>query len=58
MSRVDPDRLIDFATAVYAGAGMPDADAKLVADTLVRRIVGTSPMRAGSVYLDRIRKGN
>ena len=35
-ARVDPDRLIDFAAAVYAGAGMPAADARLVADTLVQ----------------------
>ncbi len=34
--RVDPDRLIDFAAAVYASAGMPAADARLVADTLVQ----------------------
>ena len=34
--RVDPDRLADFAAAVYAGAGMPEADARLVADTLVQ----------------------
>jgi LDH2 family malate/lactate/ureidoglycolate dehydrogenase len=35
-ARVDPDRLIDFAAAVYAGAGMPEADARLVADTPVQ----------------------
>src|SRR5687767_809763 len=34
--RVDADRLRDFATAVYAGAGMPEADAHLLADTLVQ----------------------
>lgn len=35
-ARVDPERLIDFATAVYESAGMPHADARLVADTLVQ----------------------
>lgn len=34
--RVSPDRLRDFATAVYAAAGMPASDARLVADTLVQ----------------------
>lgn len=34
--RVDADRLIDFGAAVYASAGMPAADACLVADTLVQ----------------------
>jgi LDH2 family malate/lactate/ureidoglycolate dehydrogenase len=35
-TRVAPDRLLDFATAVYARAGMPEADARLAADTLVQ----------------------
>ena len=35
-TRIDADKLIDFATAVYAGAGMPERDAHLVADTLVQ----------------------
>jgi len=34
--RIDATRLIDFATVVYAGAGMPEADARLVADTLMQ----------------------
>jgi LDH2 family malate/lactate/ureidoglycolate dehydrogenase len=34
--RVDATRLTDFAAAVYASAGMPEADAWLVADTLVQ----------------------
>ena len=34
--RVDPGRLLDFGTAVYAHAGMPQADALLAADTLVQ----------------------
>ena len=33
---VDPACLLDFATAVYAAAGMPEADARLAADTLVQ----------------------
>src|SRR5512132_1608741 len=33
---VDADGLIDFATAVYAGEGVPVEDARLVADTLVQ----------------------
>ena len=34
--RIDATHLLDFATAVYASAGMPEADARLVADTLVQ----------------------
>jgi LDH2 family malate/lactate/ureidoglycolate dehydrogenase len=33
---IDPTALADFATAVYAHAGVPDADARLLADTLVQ----------------------
>ncbi len=33
---VDPARLLDFAAAVYAAVGMPEADARLAADTLVQ----------------------
>ena len=33
---VDPTRLVDFAAAVYAGEGVPEADARLLADTLVQ----------------------
>src|SRR6478752_10273438 len=33
--RLAPERLLDFATEVYASAGMPEADARIVADTLV-----------------------
>lgn len=36
MSRVDPDRLREFAAAVYASCGVPEDDARLVADTLVQ----------------------
>ena len=34
--RVSPDRLASFVSAVYAAAGVPDDDARLVADTLVQ----------------------
>ena len=34
--RGSPDRLRDFATTVYAAAGMPETDARVVADTLVQ----------------------
>lgn len=58
--RVDASRLTDFATAVYAGAGMPAADARLVADTLVRADLwghqSHGVLRLGW-YLDRIRNG-
>ena len=58
--RVDPDRLIDFAAAVYAGAGMPEADARLVADTLVQADLwghqSHGVLRLGW-YLDRVRNG-
>ncbi len=55
---VDPERLIDFAAAVYSGAGMPEADARLVADTLVQADLwghqSHGVLRLGW-YLDRIR---
>ena len=35
-NRISPEHLLDFATAVYAAAGMPEADARLAADTLVQ----------------------
>jgi LDH2 family malate/lactate/ureidoglycolate dehydrogenase len=36
LNRVAPDRLLDFAAAVYGRAGMPEVDARLAADTLVQ----------------------
>ena len=58
--RIDATRLTDFATAVYAGAGMPEADARLVADTLVQADLWVHQshgvLRLGW-YLDRIRHG-
>jgi LDH2 family malate/lactate/ureidoglycolate dehydrogenase len=35
-TRTDPARLVDFVTAVYRSAGVPEADARLVADSLVQ----------------------
>jgi LDH2 family malate/lactate/ureidoglycolate dehydrogenase len=35
-NRIDPKKLLEFATAVYVAAGMSDADARLCADTLVQ----------------------
>jgi len=59
-TRINAEQLIDFATAVYAGAGMPEADARLVADTLVQADLwghqSHGVLRLGW-YLDRIRNG-
>lgn len=33
---INPAQLIEFATAVYASHGVPDTDARLIADTLVQ----------------------
>jgi len=56
--RVDAVRLTEFAAAVYAGAGMPEADARLVADTLVQADLwghqSHGVLRLGW-YLDRVR---
>src|SRR5438067_9797374 len=58
--RVDATRLTDFAAAVYASAGMPEADAHLVADTLVQADLwghqSHGVLRLGW-YLDRIKNG-
>jgi LDH2 family malate/lactate/ureidoglycolate dehydrogenase len=58
--RIDPDRLIGFATAVYTGQGMPEPDAHLVADTLVQADLwghqSHGVLRLGW-YLDRLRNG-
>jgi LDH2 family malate/lactate/ureidoglycolate dehydrogenase len=35
-ARVNHERLLDFCTAVYSSVDMPEADARLVADTLVQ----------------------
>ncbi|MCW5603196.1 MAG: Ldh family oxidoreductase [Burkholderiales bacterium] len=36
MNGIDPERLVDFAAAVYTGEGVPESDARLLADTLVQ----------------------
>jgi LDH2 family malate/lactate/ureidoglycolate dehydrogenase len=58
--RVHSDKLRTFATAVYAGQGMPEADAALVADTLVQADLwghqSHGVLRLGW-YLDRLRNG-
>lgn len=55
---VDPVRLIEFAAAVYAGQGVPDKDARLIADTLVQADLwghqSHGVLRLGW-YLDRLR---
>jgi LDH2 family malate/lactate/ureidoglycolate dehydrogenase len=59
-SRVEATRLTDFAAAVYTSAGMPKADARLVADTLVQADLwghqSHGVLRLGW-YLDRIHHG-
>lgn len=59
-TRIDPERLIDFGTAVYQSVGMPEADARLVADTLVQADLwghqSHGVLRLGW-YLDRVRNG-
>ena len=35
-TRIAPERLLDFATAVYVRTGVPEEDARLAADTLVQ----------------------
>jgi LDH2 family malate/lactate/ureidoglycolate dehydrogenase len=58
--RIDPERLVEFGTAVYERAGVPRADAWLVADTLVQADLwghqSHGTLRLGW-YLDRIRNG-
>jgi LDH2 family malate/lactate/ureidoglycolate dehydrogenase len=59
-NRIDATRLTDFAAAVYTSAGMPPADARLVADTLVQADLwghqSHGVLRLGW-YLDRLRHG-
>jgi LDH2 family malate/lactate/ureidoglycolate dehydrogenase len=56
--RVNHERLRDFCAAVYSSAGMPEADARLVADTLVQADLwghqSHGVLRLGW-YLDRVR---
>ena len=57
---VDAGRLIEFGAAVYASAGVPEADAQLLADTLVQADLwghqSHGVLRLGW-YLERIRNG-
>ena len=59
-TRINAEQLIDFATAVYAGVGMSEADARLVADTLVQADLwghqSHGVLRLGW-YLDRVKNG-
>jgi LDH2 family malate/lactate/ureidoglycolate dehydrogenase len=58
--RVDADGLLDFATAVYSGAGVPEPDARLLADTLVQADLwghqSHGVLRLGW-YLERVQNG-
>jgi LDH2 family malate/lactate/ureidoglycolate dehydrogenase len=58
--RVTPEGLLDFAAAVYESVGVPAADARLIADTLVQADLwghqSHGVLRLGW-YLDRIRNG-
>jgi LDH2 family malate/lactate/ureidoglycolate dehydrogenase len=58
--RIDPQQLMDFASSVYVDAGLPEDDARLVADTLVQADLwghqSHGVLRLGW-YLDRIRNG-
>jgi len=60
LAPIDPRSLIDFAAAVYAGAGVPADDALLIADTLVQADLwghqSHGVLRLGW-YLDRLRNG-
>jgi LDH2 family malate/lactate/ureidoglycolate dehydrogenase len=55
---VDPVKLIEFCTAVYAAQGVPEKDARLIADTLVQADLwghqSHGVLRLGW-YLDRLR---
>ncbi len=57
---IDPQRLKDYAAAVYSSAGVPEQDASLVADTLVQADLwghqSHGVLRLGW-YLERLRRG-
>jgi LDH2 family malate/lactate/ureidoglycolate dehydrogenase len=59
-ARIDPARLVEFVTAVYRSAGVPQDDARLVADSLVQADLwghqSHGVLRA-SWYLPRLRSG-
>ena len=60
MPKIEPAALIDFATAVYAGEGLPEPDARLLADTLVQADLwghqSHGVLRLGW-YFERLRNG-
>ncbi|MBI4196125.1 MAG: Ldh family oxidoreductase [Betaproteobacteria bacterium] len=60
MTNIDPERLVDFAAAVYAGEGVPEPDARLLADTLVQSDLwghqSHGVLRLGW-YFERLRNG-
>ena len=60
MTTINPEALIEFATAVYAGEGVPQADARLLADTLVQADLwghqSHGVLRLGW-YFERLRNG-
>ena len=57
---IDPSKLVRFGAAVYASAGVPEADAELLSDTLVQADLwghqSHGVLRLGW-YLDRLRNG-
>ena len=59
-TRINSEHLIDFASAVYETQGMPQKDARLIADTLVQADLwghqSHGVLRLGW-YLDRLRNG-
>ena len=58
--RIDSQSLVDFGTSVYASVGLPEPDARLVADTLVQADLwghqSHGVLRLGWYY-DRVRNG-
>jgi LDH2 family malate/lactate/ureidoglycolate dehydrogenase len=59
-TRVDPERLTEFTAAVLAAVGVPDADARLVADSLVTADLWGHQSHGVlrlSWYVNRIRAG-
>jgi len=57
--KIDPTSPIEFSSAVYASAGVPETDARLLADTLVQADLwghqSHGVLRLGW-YLKRLRK--
>ncbi|HEY8613729.1 MAG TPA: Ldh family oxidoreductase [Roseomonas sp.] len=60
MPHIAPDALRAFITALYAAAGLPDEDAALVADSLVRADLwghSSHGVLRAAWYIDRVRAG-